>query len=568
MSTNLTKKYIFNIKFSIIINMKTQEEKKKPSFLKNVLMLMFSQVLIKILGLVYRLAITNAEGFGDLGNGYYSTGYQIYAVILIITSQGIPGAISKLVSDKVAQNKYNEAHRIFKVALLVFAIIGLLGTVILFSLAEFISSSMLNVSDVKYVLTVLSPAIFFVCISAVIRGYFAGLGTMKASSTSQALEQFFNCVLTITFVYAMIGKEPYIMAAAGNISTTIAVLLSFSYLLIFYKTNIKKNRLKTKEKIDKNKDSIKKLSKVIILTAIPLTIGSVISVVTSFIDTVTVSNCIQIAYEGIINSKYLLEQEAMRLMGILSKVDTLSSLPLAVNLAFYFALIPEITSAIVKKDYVSAAKKISFSVGVSLLIVLPCAFGFISLAEPILKMFYPNASSGAYIFQISSITMIFVAINHTLQGSLFGLGKMYTPSIALLCGCLVKIILNFILVSNPNINIYGAAISSLVCQLITFVIIYIAIKRSIKFKMDIKNKIIKPLLSSLLMAIIVFTGYHILNNIFGNTISTLLSILLGAISYLLIIILFKVFNKEEINSFPMGNKIYNLLLKFKLYKEE
>ena len=191
---------------------------------------MFSQVLIKLLGLIYRLAITNVKGFGDVGNGYYSAGYQVYAVLLIISSQGIPGAVSKLVSNKVAKGKYNEAHRVFKVSMVVFGIIGFIASLLLLLSANF--------PDVSYVLKVLSPAIFFVCVSAVIRGYFAGLGTMKASSISQALEQFFNCVLTITFVYALIGKEPYIMAAGGNLSTTLAILISFSYLIVFYKKNI------------------------------------------------------------------------------------------------------------------------------------------------------------------------------------------------------------------------------------------------------------------------------------------------------------------------------------------
>ena len=541
-------------------------EKKKNSFVGNVLMLMFSQVLIKILGLVYRLAITNAEGFGDQGNGYYSAGYQVYAVLLIISSQGIPGAVSKLVSNKVAEGKYKEAHRVFKVSLLVFAIIGFIASLLLFLTADFVSNNILNVSDVSYVLKVLSPAIFFVCVSAVIRGYFAGLGTMKASSISQALEQFFNCVLTVTFVYALIGEEPYIMAAAGNLSTTLAILISFTYLLFFYKSNIKKYAENSNEKVDTSKGSVKKLSKLIILTAIPLTIGSVISVVTSFIDTVTVSNLIQIAYDGILGSKELLEKEAMRLTGILSKVDTLVNLPIAINLSFYSALIPAITASIAKKDYKSASKKISFSISTSLLIVIPCAAGFIFLADPILKMLYPNASDGALVLQIASITMIFVAVNHTLQGSLFGLGKMYTPALALLCGSIVKVILNLILIRDPNINIYGAVISSLICQLITFTIIYKVIKKSINFKINVKNGVLKPLISSITMGLVIMLIYSLLNNILGNTITTIICILVGGIVYLVMIMLLKVLSKEEICALPKGNSIYNLLVKLKLYR--
>ena len=540
--------------------------KKKNSFASNVLMLMISQVIIKILGLVYRLAITNAEGFGDVGNGYYAAEYQVYSVLLIISSQGIPGAVSKLVSNKVATGKYKEAHRIFKVSMLVFAIIGFIASLSLFLFSDFISTNILKVPDVTYVLKVLAPAIFFVCVSAVIRGYFAGLGTMKASSVSQALEQFFNCVLTVTFVYALIGKEPYVMAAGGNLSTTLSILLSFSYLIVFYKSNIKKYSEESDEVVDTSKKATKELSKTIILTAIPLTIGSIISVVTTFIDTVTVSNLIQIAYSGILGSKELLEKEAMRLTGILSKVDTLVNLPLAINLSFYSALIPEITSSIAKKDYKSASRKITFSISTSLLIVIPCAIGFITLAEPILTMLYPNASDGAHILQIAAVTMIFVAMNHTLQGSLFGLGKMYVPALALLTGSVVKICLNLILIRNPNINIYGAMISSFVCQIITFTIIYTTLKKSIDFKIDVKNGILKPLLSGIIMSLVIIVTYILLNKILGNSLTTIICILLGAVSYLVLILLLKTLSKNDICSLPKGEKIYNLLVKLKFYK--
>ena len=543
-----------------------KEKKKKNTFAKNVLMLMFSQVLIKLLGLIYRLAITNVKGFCDVGNGYYSAGYQVYAVLLIISSQGIPGAVSKLVSNKVAKGKYNEAHRVFKVSMVVFGIIGFIASLLLLLSANFVSSKILNVPDVSYVLKVLSPAIFFVCVSAVIRGYFAGLGTMKASSISQALEQFFNCVLTITFVYALIGKEPYIMAAGGNLSTTLAILISFSYLIVFYKKNIKEWREESDDVVITTKEENKKMVKMIIATAIPLTVGSVISVVTSFIDTVTVSNCIQIAYSGILKSKILLEKEAMRLTGILSKVDTLVNLPLAVNLSFYSALIPEITAAISKKDFKSASKKISFSISSSLLILIPCAIGFIVLADPILKMLYPNASDGAHILQIAAVTMVFVGINHTIQGSLFGLGKMYTPALALLIGCVIKIGLNLVLITNPNINIYGAVISSFICQFVVFMIVYITMKRNIKVKFEPVKHIIKPLLAGLIMGAVIFFINYLFNGVIRNSILTIINIMIGAVVYLISVFALKILSKDEILMLPKGEKIYNLLVKLKFYK--
>ena len=199
--------------------MEAREKMKKEnnsSFMKNVAMLMIAQVLIKILGFVYRLVIINIDGFGDIGNGYYDAGYTVYSLLLTLSSVGIPTIISKLVSERVAIGDHKGAHRIFKTSLKIFTLIGAFFSLVLFFGAGIIAKNILNVPDVKYVLMVLAPAIMFVASSAVLRGYFAGLGSMKSTSISQTLEQFFNCVLTITFVYALVGKDPAIMAEIGR----------------------------------------------------------------------------------------------------------------------------------------------------------------------------------------------------------------------------------------------------------------------------------------------------------------------------------------------------------------
>lgn len=542
-------------------------KEKTNSFMGNVLVLMFAQILIRLFGLIYKLIITNLDGFGDVGNGYYSAGYQIYTVLLLISSQGIPNAMSKLVSEKVAVGQYKSAHRIFKIAFLVFGIIGGFCSIFLYVTSDFVATNLLNVPDVKYVLRVLSPAIFFVSISAVIRGYYMGLGNMKVSSTSQTLEQLFNCILSIAFVYAVLGKEAYIMAAAGNLSTTVAILLSFTYLVTYYK-------MRNKHYAEKYKDipqteqpqSVKTIAKTILMCAIPMTIGSVITAISSMIDTVTVSNCTQIAYSGILESKEALEQMAMKFTGILSKVETIINLPIAINLAFSAALVPAISSALVKNDRKDASKKISFSISSSILIILPCAVGFIVLADSILKILYPNASDGAQILQIASVTMVFVAINQTISGALFGLKKLYVPAGAITVGCIVKFVLNIILIRNPNINIYGAAISSLVSQLITFIISYTVTKKSIELHMNFKNNIFKPLVAGALMGGVIFAVQSLLQGHINNIILTAGNVCLGAVVYILAIVFLKVLSKEELLLLPMGDKMYNVLKKFKIYE--
>ena len=539
---------------------------KANSFMKNVVMLIFSQLLIKVLGLVYKLVITNIEGFGDTGLGYYSAGYQIYALLLTLSSIGIPSVISKLVSERIAIGDTKGAQRIFKVAFKFFTTIGFILSIGLFLGADFIATNILNVPDVAYVMKVLSPAIVFVAMSAVFRGYFSGQQNMKPTSVSQTLEQFLNCLLSITFVYACIGKDPYIMAAAGNLSTTCAIVITFIYLRMYYG----RHKLSTRGSIEspEKRKTNKELLKTILGISIPITVSSLISVISGVIDTATVSNCIQISLQDANMTKEALEQAAMSATGILSKVDTLVSFPLAINLAFSTALTPAISEALAIKDKKSASRRLSFSFFASLIIILPCAFGFIALAEPILKMLYPTASDGANVFMIASVSMILTSLSQTLTGGLYGVNQSKIPAIAAGLGAVIKFILNMILISNPNIGILGAAISSFVYQVIVFFICYNVMNRCVNMHIKFKTHILKPLVSAIGMGLIVFGGYKLFSMAFGNTISTILSILLGAISYCLLILLTKALTKDDIMMIPYGTKIYNILLKLRIYKEE
>ena len=540
-------------------------KKTANSFMKNVVILIFSQLLIKVLGLVYKLVITNIPGFGDTGLGYYSAGYQIYALLLTLSSIGIPSVISKLVSERIAIGDTKGANRIFKVAFKFFTTIGFILSIGLFFGADIIANNILNVPDVAYVMKVLSPAIVFVAMSAVLRGYFSGQQNMKPTSVSQTLEQFLNCVLSITFVYACIGKDTYIMAAAGNLSTTCAIVITFVYLMMYFK----KNKLDTRDSIisPEKKKTNKELLKIILGISIPITISSLISVISGVIDTATVSNCMQIAYSAAVASKEELEQIAMSATGILSKVDTLVSFPLAINLAFSTALTPAISEALAKKDKKTASRRLSFSFFASLIIIMPCALGLIVLSEPILKMLYPTASYGAGVFMIASVSMILTALSQTLTGGLYGVNQSKIPAIAAGLGAVIKFILNMILISNPNIGIYGASISSFVYQVIVFFICYNVMNRCVNMHIKFKTHILKPVISALGMGVVVFLGYKLFNSFLGNTISTIISITLGAISYCSLILFTKTLKKDDIMMIPYGTNIYNVLLKMKIYKE-
>lgn len=570
-------------------------KQEKKSFMINVSIVMFSQIAVKLLGMIYRVVITNFRGFGDLGNGYLNVGFQIYTLLLAISSIGIPNAVSKLTSEKVAVGDYAGAHRIFRASMLLFAIVGAISSSILYFGAGFISKYIVHLDDTKYVLMCLAPSVLFVCLSSVIRGYFVGMENMRATSTSQVLEQFFKCTLTVLIVY-LLASFPVIltvlfsisekdentravfMASGAQIATTLSTVISFLYLLLFYlrrKKQIFENI--GAEKISGN-ENLSELFKKILLISIPISLGSIISAVNRIIDTATITRGIEVAFKAAIPAHgnvpavfnptlSQLSKEAARLSGLLSKSDTLINLPLAINISFSTVLVPAIAGALALKDKKSASEKVNYSLLISILIALPCAVGYIVLASPIYRLLYPNARLGYDLLQISAVAMIFTALNQTLSGSLQGVGKVFAPATGLLIGCLVKFILNITLIRQTAINIYGAPISSVVCQIIAFSYSFFVLKGKITLKIDLSKHVVKPLISALSMGAAAVLSYRGLMLILkNNMISVLISIVISALVYLSAVVLLKILNDSEILMLPMGNKIYKFLLNHGIYK--
>ena len=524
---------------------------KKQTFMNGVFVIMGSQILIKLLGFIYRIVQTNIPQFADVGNSYYSSGYQVYTFILAIATMGIPNTISKLVSEKITVGDKRGAHKIFKTAFLVFVSIAVAFALCLFFGAGIISTNLLHNPGVKYTLMSLSPAIIFVSMSAVLRGYFIGMENVSEYSKAQIIEQIVNCVFSIIFVLMLLNTSPEVMAAGSTLATTVGTSTAFFYLCRYYM----KNRNEIWSEINKSKkfieESRRKIAKKLISYAIPISLGSVISTLAGIIDVVTVVNGLQKKGYDLItaNQKY----------GILSgKVDVLLSVPLAINVAFSVALVPFISAAIARHRKDEAISKINYSLKISSLIALPCTIGLFVLAQPIFKMLFPNAPQGALLLQIECWMLFFSVIDQTLVGALQGIGKMMVPGISLLVGATVKCILNMIF-----IPIYGEvvpAVTSIIYIAIACIIAGVVLYKNLKEKMPIRETILKPAIASVVMGVFTFLSYKGCTMLsLGNTISTIISIVVSVIIYVLCVFALKILNKEEIMQLPYGNKICKML---------
>lgn len=460
---------------------------KKESFLKGVTYLLISQIIIKVVGFAYKFYLTNKPGFGDSGNAIYSSGFQIYALLLAFSSTGVPNAISKLVAERLALGDAKGAHRTFKISMITFSILGIIGSILLFLGSKKIAEDWIQIPEAKYSLIALSPSIFFVSISSVFRGYFNGKQSFTVTAKSQTIEQIFKTFFTIILVEQVIyinRKDIYIMAGAANFATTIATVMSFVYIYFCYRSKNKEIEQEIIQTINYKPIRLRKTIKKILSDSIPISIGSVIASFNKNIDSLTVVRFLK---------RVTNEKEAIAQYGILSgKIDVLCSATLAINVAFVTAFAPSIVKSFTKKDLTNTYKKIKIFILITILIGIPITIIMMFFPKEVLNILFPNANSGAYYLKISSISIIFMLLTQTVNSILQALGEVNIPPISLSIGIIFKLICNVCLIPNPKFGILGAIIGNIIYNIISFfistiILIYFLCFQNGKYKVKKMN---------------------------------------------------------------------------------
>ncbi len=278
-------------------------KKNKETFKQSVLALMLSQIIVKALGLANKLYLTNREGFGDAGNAISSAGYQVYALILSFTSIGVPGAISRLIAEKSSEGNHREAYRIFKVSIIIFSFIGLLGSLTLAIFAEKIANNYLKIPEAKLSIIALAPSVFFSSVVAVFRGYFGGRENQKDTAKGQSVDQITRTVSTIVFIELSVillsNPNTRIMAACANLSSTVANICEFLYLYCSFLKQRKDIYIDVRSSKTNERMRIVSIIKSIAKVAVPISLTAVIGTIAKNIDSTTIVNKLKnvIGYE-------------------------------------------------------------------------------------------------------------------------------------------------------------------------------------------------------------------------------------------------------------------------------
>lgn len=531
------------------------------SFVKMAAILAGAGLIVRFIGFLYRLPLTNM--IGDEGNGIYAAGYNIYNFFLIMSSAGLPVAISRMIAEKLALEEYSNARKIFRVSMvaagglsLFFAILMAVGTYIFQSYCIATNKTDNLMFSSVWCLYSLSPTIFIVGVMAVFRGYFQGFQTTVPTALSQVVEQVFNAVFSVYFAWILIKYGVEFGAAGGTAGTGVGALSGLIILIVFYIMTIKnRNAILANDKKDYRIESNREIVTNLVKIAVPVITGTAIFSMTNFVDMVMVESRLSAAGFDLNTSRALYGQ-------LNGKYVTLTTMPVAISTAIATAVIPSIAASMARKEHSLVQSKVDTALRVTMMISIPAAAGLGALGSQILAMLFPNYPDGGSLITVGSLSVIFLALSQISTGVLQGIGKVKTPAFNALWGALTKIPVNYVLIAIPQINVVGAVISTTVCYIVCSILNFRALVKATGVKPDYVGMLLKPGFSAVCMSIGAVGAYYgIYSLIPGNTFATLAAILIAMIVYFFVMILIKGFKRDDLKMMPAGTRLIVFLEK-------
>lgn len=515
---------------------------KKKSFVVGALILGLASVACKVLGAVFRIPLTYL--IGTKGVGIYQLVFPIYALFLTISSSGIPVSLSKIISKENSKGNYLNTKIIFKNAVKLMLILGLIFSVLIVIMAYPIASIQSNTN--MFILYIfIAPGLFFSTILSSFRGYFQGFEVFTYSAVSQVIEQLFKLVFGLLFAYFLLPYGIIYGVLGAIIGIDICEFLTFLYLFICYKKRkIKVDFTQNSAEIYTNKESIK----LIIKEALPITLSSIILPLTSVVDSLIIIKLLSNVGFSFSLSTTLYGLDS----GV---VSSLINLPTVVAFSLGISLMPAISSSFAKNN----TKEVTFKTKLALKLVwyltLPCVLIFFMYSTEICSFLYGNFNNvlfdqlkvASVMIKFSSFTIIYVAINQIVTTSLQAINKSYLPVFVILFSSILKIVLTVVLVLNKSLNIYGLVLSDVITTSLACIINFAILKKYVKISFSFKEIFVVPFVSLFFMSVIlVLFKFILFTNL--SKLLILVSLFVSFIVYLLFVLVLKGFNLKEISN--------------------
>lgn len=533
----------------------TDTKNNGKKFFSGVAVLAISTFIVKIIGLLYKIPIM--AHLGAEGMGYFNSAYEIYSLFFVIATAGIPVAISILISENKVKNATQNINKIFITSTCVLGGIGLIGTIILFVFHKQLAILIHN-NAAAYCLLAISPTVLMICISSGIRGYFQGNQIMTPTAISQIIEALGKLILGLGFAVYAINQGFSIPEAAAFavFGLTIGVAISLIYLIIC-KLLHKDNSQVFSAKTETTGTIIKKLFTI----AIPITLSSTILSLTKLIDmTMILSRLNSIGYS---------QETANAIYGSYSTMAvSIFNLPATLVTAIALPLVPMLASAIEEKNKIGERETIASAFKMTALITFPAGLGIAVFSKPILQLIFSNQHNEieytAPLLSLLGLSVFLSSMITVTNAILQSYKQLKTPIISMIIGTVIKLTAAFIFIGIPEINIYGAPISTFFSTLsIVAINLYFVYKNSNGFD-SIKNIFTKPFIASIISITIGIAIYMLGVHFYPSKIILLITILIVFILYLIFIFLLKAITENDILMMPKGEEIIRKLKKHKI----
>lgn len=547
------------------------EKKAGSNFIIQGSILAIAGIIVRLIGMLYRIPLANY--IGDEGNGYYSAAYNIYSIMLILSSYSLPVAVSKMVSARLARGQYRNARKILRAALFYATIVGGVGFCALWFGSGFFAEHVIKMPYSAYALKVLAPTVWIMAYLGVLRGFFQGHSTMVPTAVSQIFEQIVNAVISLlaakslfdlgvksNLVYGSTEYSYAFGAAGGALGTgagALTALILFVGLYLMYRPKMKR---RIRKEQGTSAESYGMITSTLFLTVVPIIVSSSLYNSSTVIDNVLFGQIMT----GLGEAKQIASQ-----WGIYSgKYHLLFNIPVAVANSLSSSLIPALSRAVAEKDRKQTLNRIASAIRFSMIIAIPSAVGLAVLAAPISNLLFPGrdntdlikmtcyGSSAVVVYSLSTVT------NAVLQG----INRMKTPIRNAGISLVLHTVILFVMLRYLHMGIYGVLYANILFALFICILNARSIARFKRYRQEVKKTFLIPMVASAVMGAAAFGVYRAAYNIFGNLISTGISVLVAVAVYFVLLILLKGVDAQELRSMPGGTRLSGLARKLHLMR--
>ena len=520
-------------------------------------------IICRIIGILYRSPL--AAVIGDEGNGYYSSAYEIYTIILLVSSYSIPSAISKVIAQRLALKEYRNAQKIFRCAIGYVVVVGGLA-----SLFTFFGAGLLVGGNSIPVLRIFAPTIFFSGLLGVLRGYFQAHGTMVPTSFSQIVEQILNAVVSILAAFLLIKAvsdsdttTQAVYGASGSaIGTGSGVIIALLFMLGVFLLN--KEYINRKVKRDNSSQvlSTGEVYKIIITMVTPV-------ILSTFIYNFNTSLNLTIYTRIMEHVKGFTEAEAYTQYGLFSgKAKQISNIPIAIASAMSSAMIPGISGSFAQGDIAGTNRRIGTAIKTTMFLSIPSAVGLTVLAKPVTLLLYPQKSSVdtvSYLLAAMSISIIFYALSTISNAVLQGIGKVNLPVVNAAVALVIQTVVLVPLLLTTDLGLYTLVIATVLYSFLMCILNGISVKKELKYKQEIIKTFLLPGWAAILMGAAAFGVYHGLYLLIHMNVVCLAAAILVAVPiYFVLTIKMGAVGRKDLLALPKGTLFVRIAEKCRL----